>query len=64
MSGSGGRHLRITGSGREALPIVLEWSGGLPECPGMVERVSQISGRSREAIPDVRKWSEDPPVCP
>ena len=49
-------------SGREALPEVREWSGGLPGCPGVVGRPSRMSGSGREsltggreALPDVRE---------
>ena len=44
----------MSGSGREALPVVREWSGDLSECPGCppgypgaVGRPSQIFGRGR-----------------
>ena len=40
----------MTGSGREALPDVRDWSGGL------------LGGR--EAYPDVREPSVGPPGCP
>ena len=53
----------MSGSGRETLHDVGEWSGRPPECPGLVGspsrspgvvgRPSRMSGSSREALPDV-----------
>ena len=40
----------MSGSGREALPDVREWSGGPPGCPGVVGRPTRMSGSGREAI--------------
>ena len=64
----------MSGSRREALPGVQEWSGGSPGCPGVVVRSSWKSGSGREALrdvrngredlPDVRNWSVGPPLCP
>ena len=68
----------MSGSGREALPNVREWSGGPPRCPGVVVKPSRMSGRpvrmsgsGREAIPDaqetisdIREWLVGPPGCP
>ena len=51
----------MTGSDREALPEVREWSGSPPECPGVVERPSRKSGILQEALPEVRVWSGGPP---
>ena len=61
----------MSGSGRDALPDVREWSGYLgnlrewsgspPECPGVVGRPSQMSGSGREALLDVREWLGRPP---
>ena len=48
-------------SGREALPNVREWSGGPPECPGMIGRPSLMSGSGRESLPNVLEWSGGPP---
>ena len=58
---------------REALPIVREWSGDTPGCPGMVEgppRCSRVVGRPsrmsrscQEALPVVWEWSGDPSEC-
>ena len=53
----------MSGSCREALPNVQEWSGGIQECPVVVGRPSRMSGSSREALLDVRKWSVGPQVC-
>ena len=60
-------------NGLEALSDVREWSGGPPECSGVVGstygctglfgRPSQMSGRGREALPDVREWLGRPPGC-
>ena len=46
---------RKSGNGREALPDVREWSGGLSGCPGVVVRPTQMSRSGREAFPDVRQ---------
>ena len=58
-----GRHSRICGSGRKALPDVLEalldireWSGGPPGCQGMVTKLSRLSGSGRKSLSDVREW--------
>ena len=61
MSGVVGRPSRMSGSGREALPDVREWSGGPPGCLGVVGRTSRMSGSSREVLPDVREWLGGPP---
>ena len=60
MSGSGQEFLLISGSGRETLPNVREWSGGPAGCPGVVERPSQMFGSCREPLTDIREWSRDP----
>ena len=54
----------MSGSGRESLEDVREWSGGLPGCPGVVHRPqgcpgvvrrrSRMSVTGRETLPDVR----------
>ena len=44
----------MPGSGRDALPDVWEWSGGLRGCPGVVGRPSQMSGSVREALKDAQ----------
>ena len=44
----------MSGSEREALHHVREWSTGPLGCPGMVGRPSKMSGSGREALPDVR----------
>ena len=54
----------MTRSGRETLPYVCEWSGGLPRCPGVVGSSSRMSGSGRKALPVVREWSGDPIGCP
>ena len=53
----------MSGSGRESLQDVREWSRGPPGCPGVVGRPSgmsatvrepsQMSGIGPEALPDV-----------
>ena len=48
----------MSGSGREALPNVGEWSVVPPGCPGVIEWYSRISGSGREALPDVRESPE------
>ena len=35
----------MTGSSREALTYVREWSGGSPGCPGVVGRPSRVIER-------------------
>ena len=57
---SGGRPFRMSGSGRDSLPDVLEWPGFPPGCPAIVGRPSQMCGRSREMLPNV--WSAFPNV--
>ena len=49
----------MSGSGLEILSDVWEWSGGLPRCPGMVERPCQMSRSGRETLPDVREALSD-----
>ena len=44
----------MSGSGREAMKDVREWSGGPPVCPIIVGRSDRMSGSVREALPDVR----------
>ena len=61
----------MSGSGRKAIPNVLEWSVGPPgwpvvvrspyKYPGVVERPSQMSGNGRETFPNVRELSRDTP---
>ena len=48
-------------SSRVILAEVREWSGGPPECPEMVGRLSWMLGNGREAIPDIWMWSGGPP---
>ena len=52
------------GSGREALPEVLEWSRSPIKCPGVVGRPSWMSGSGRVALLDVREWSGGTSGCP
>ena len=54
----------MSGSGREALTDVREWSGVPPGCPGVVVRTTRMSRSGREVLPDVREWSGDPSGCP
>ena len=51
----------MSGSGREALTDVREWSGGLPKCPGEVGRPYRMFECGQEALPNVRDWSGGPP---
>ena len=44
----------MSGSGREAIPDVWEWSGDLSGCPGVVKRLFRMSGSGREAHSNVR----------
>ena len=48
----------------EPLPDVWEWSGGPPECPGVVGKPSRRSESGREALTDVWEWSRVFPECP
>ena len=41
----------MSGSGRNSLLDVREWTGGPLECPGVVGRPSQMSGNDRDALP-------------
>ena len=50
----------MSGTGREALANVWEWSGDTPSFLGLVGRPSRISRSGRESLPDVRKWSGEP----
>ena len=45
----------MSGSGRESLPNVQDWSEDPTECPGMVGRLSRMSGSGKEALPDNRE---------
>ena len=54
----------MTGSDREALPEVREWSGSPPGCPGVVGRPSRKSGILQEFLPEVWVWSGGPPGSP
>ena len=65
------RPSRRSGSGRETLPKVQnwsethpevrKWSGDPPSGPGLVGRSFHSSGSSRKAYLEVRKWSGDNP---
>ena len=57
-----GSPYRKSGSDRLVLPVVREWSGDPPGCPGaptgctgVVKRVSRMFGSGPEAIWDVRE---------
>ena len=54
----------MSGSSREALPDVREWSGSPQGCLAVVGRPSRMSGSSRDALGDVCELSGDPPECP
>ena len=60
----------MSGSGREALPDVWEWSGGLPGCPGVFGWPSRMCSSSKVALPDVGsspgcpELVGNPPRCP
>ena len=65
MYASGWDALRMSGSGRESLPVVRdwsgrtrdvqEWSGGPPRCPGVVVSPSRMSGNGPVTLGDVRE---------
>ena len=50
----------MSGSDREALRDVREWSRGPPVCPGVVGSPSRMSGSGRNGLPDVWVRSEAP----
>ena len=54
----------MTGSGREAILDVREWSGGPPGGPEEVGRPSRMFGCGWEAFPVVQEWLGGPPGCP
>ena len=75
MSGSGrdpppgcpgvvGMSTQMSGSGREALPDVWDWSGGPPVCPVVLRWHSRMSWSGREVHPDLWEWAGGPLVCP
>ena len=45
----------MSGSGREALPDVREWSGCTSGCKEVVGRPSRLSGSGRATLTDVRE---------
>ena len=47
----------MSGSGREALSDVWEWSRSPPGCPGVVRMPSRMTGSGPEALRDFREWS-------
>ena len=55
------RPSRMTGSGREALSDIREWSEVPSGCQGVVGRPSRISWSGREAILNVWERSGDLP---
>ena len=58
MSESGREASRMSGSGREAILDVREWSGGPPGCLGVVERTSRMSGSCQETLSDCGRPSQ------
>ena len=50
----------MSGSGRDALPNVQEWSGCPPGFQGVVGRPYWMSGSGREAFAVVWEWSVGP----
>ena len=54
----------MSGSDREGMPDVWEWSVGPRGCPGVVGMSSGMSGSGREVLRDVREWLGVPPGCP
>ena len=59
-----GRPFQRSGSGRETLTEVRNWSGDPHGGPELVVRSSHRSGSGRKTLPNVRKWSGDPPGGP
>ena len=54
----------MSGSGRETLPNVSEWSGVPPGCPVVVSWPSWMSGSGQQSLPDVRQWMGGLHECP
>ena len=54
----------MSGSGREVLKNIREWSKDHPGCPGVSGWPFRIIGSGREAHPNIREWSRNPPGCP
>ena len=54
----------MSGSGREALPNVQEWSDRPQGCLRLIERPSRMSESGSVALGDVREWSGGAPGCP
>ena len=59
MSGSGRETLPDVPEGWESLPDVREWSGGPPECPGVVGSSSRLFESGRETLPNVWDTHQD-----
>ena len=55
MSESGRVALPDVWYGREALPNVHEWLGGLPGYPGVVEMPCRMSEKASQPLPDIRE---------
>ena len=55
ISGVVGRHTRMSGSVREALPDVREWPGEVGRPSRMVGLPSLMTRSGREALPGVRE---------
>ena len=53
----------MSGSGRDALGDVRQWSGGPPGCAEVVGSPSEMSRSGRVPLGDVREWSGDPFRC-
>ena len=45
----------MSGSGREDLPDVREWSRGPPGCPGVIGRPTQMFASGRESLSNVQE---------
>ena len=54
----------MSGSGREDIPDVCEWSGGPLRCLGVVGRPCRMSGSDQVALLYVWQMSGGPPGCP
>ena len=55
------RPYRRSGTGRETLPKVQNWSEDVPGVAEVVGRPSLTSGSGRETLPGVRNWSGHSP---
>ena len=46
----------MSGSGRDTLPDIQEWSEASARYPCVVGRPSRMSGSGRDDLPDILEW--------